>query len=225
MSATIHGSSTNEPVNSGNSHLNASCVAQIWFEYIGDILLYMALFSKLWRIEKLSQFRRQTVLYKDVLLPFATVMLASTAILVAWTIQDPPVYGIVAFDDSYANNNNDNPQSSKKTMKMCYRNPIYNNIMIAFMVLSGIVALWMAWKTKHVREDLSDSHRVTHTIICHLIVDLMAAVVLVPAAKVVESFTLLTTTLVVGGFLTAMAPLVFVIFPKLYCAYVEETTG
>jgi hypothetical protein len=194
--------------------LDVSCVAQIWFEYFGDILLYMALFSKTWRIEILSQFRRQTVLYKDVMLPFATMMLSATAALIAWTIRDPPIFGIVAFED---NNNS-------KTMKMCYRNPFYNNISISFMIVSGVIALWMAWKTKNVREDLSDSNHVTHTIISHLMIGLIA-VLLLHISHLLKSFTLWTTTMVGAVFLIAMAPLSFVVLPKVYHARVEAKTG
>ncbi|KAL3916374.1 MAG: hypothetical protein SGILL_005211 [Bacillariaceae sp.] len=164
-----------------------------------------------------------TVLYKDVLLPFVAMMFAATAILVAWTIHDPPQYATVAFVDDPSVYQED--AEANQTMKMCYRNPVYNNILISLMIVSGMIALWMAWKTKNVREDLSDSSRVIHTIVCHLIIDLLLVALFIPVANHLESFSLLTAAVLITGFLTAMVPLGFVILPKIYYARVEYTTG
>jgi hypothetical protein len=59
---------------------------------MGFIISFSALFSKIWRINKIfhnRQFRRIKVTEADVLVPFAVLFALNFALLLAWTLYDP----------------------------------------------------------------------------------------------------------------------------------------
>ena len=64
----------------------------MWFSRI-SILYYSALFSKLYRINKLfagaKGFKRVTITIKDVLAPFFVLITANIIVLTTWTVVSP----------------------------------------------------------------------------------------------------------------------------------------
>jgi len=76
--------------------LEAACMAAPWLFSLGSTIMYSALFSKTWRINKIFRcarnFRRITVQPKDVLTPFIILMVSSVTLLTVWTALDPWVF-------------------------------------------------------------------------------------------------------------------------------------
>jgi gamma-aminobutyric acid type B receptor len=69
-----------------------ACASIPWLISTGFSITFSALFSKLWRINRLfnaPRFQRLKVEEKDVLLPFAVMFTLNLVILVSWTIIDP----------------------------------------------------------------------------------------------------------------------------------------
>jgi hypothetical protein len=72
-----------------------ACMTAPWLFSVGFVTSFAALFSKLWRINKIFQsnrFQRVKVTEKDVLVPFVVLFALNVALLSAWTILDPLVW-------------------------------------------------------------------------------------------------------------------------------------
>ena len=76
--------------------LDIACMSFPWLCSMGFTIAFSALFSKLWRINKLfnatNNLRRKTVKATDVLLPFAVLFALNLAALLVWTFVDPLVW-------------------------------------------------------------------------------------------------------------------------------------
>lgn len=74
----------------------AACNATPWLISMGFSMTFSALFSKLWRINRLIQsaqrFSKAKVTVRDVMLPFCILMAANLTILICWTVIDPLHY-------------------------------------------------------------------------------------------------------------------------------------
>ena len=69
-----------------------ACMAFPWLLSMGFTIAMSALFSKIWRINKLfhnTQLRRITVKEKDVIVPFAVLFCVNFLALMVWTLVDP----------------------------------------------------------------------------------------------------------------------------------------
>lgn len=68
------------------SSLTAACTASPWLVALGYNMTYLALFSKLWRINKVMSPTRQKVMVHHVVGPFAASMISTVGILTAWSV-------------------------------------------------------------------------------------------------------------------------------------------
>jgi 7 transmembrane sweet-taste receptor of 3 GCPR/5'-nucleotidase, C-terminal domain len=71
---------------------NLSCIFRPWLLSVGFMLCVTALFSKLWRINKLfrlRQFRRIEIREKDVILPTSILFVMNIVFNLVWTVVDP----------------------------------------------------------------------------------------------------------------------------------------
>ena len=60
---------------------------------MGATILFAALFTKLWRINKLfhaERFHRMKITERDVIGPFLVMFVLNLILLIAWTVVDPP---------------------------------------------------------------------------------------------------------------------------------------
>jgi len=79
-----------------------------WLVSLGFTFIFSALFSKLWRINKVfaaaSSMKRVTITERDVLKPFVVLVTLNFVILLSWTLVDPMVFERVYTDEltSYA---------------------------------------------------------------------------------------------------------------------------
>lgn len=101
MAATIIPLSIDDAVAS-QTGCNIACMMSPWLFSVGFVTSFAALFSKLWRINKIFQsnrFQRVKVTEKDVLVPFAVLFFVNFALLLAWTIADPLIWDRKQADD------------------------------------------------------------------------------------------------------------------------------
>eukprot|EP00584_Thalassiosira_punctigera_P010290 CAMPEP_0172545676 /NCGR_PEP_ID=MMETSP1067-20121228/15545_1 /TAXON_ID=265564 ORGANISM="Thalassiosira punctigera, Strain Tpunct2005C2" /NCGR_SAMPLE_ID=MMETSP1067 /ASSEMBLY_ACC=CAM_ASM_000444 /LENGTH=649 /DNA_ID=CAMNT_0013332467 /DNA_START=297 /DNA_END=2243 /DNA_ORIENTATION=+ len=73
-----------------------ACMATPWLASIGFSTVFSALFSKIWRLNKIfhnpKSFERIKVMEKDVIAPFAVLSTANLITLICWTVINPLVY-------------------------------------------------------------------------------------------------------------------------------------
>jgi hypothetical protein len=91
MACSIIPTTLQEPVS--ERVLDIACMLDIYLFSIGFSTTFVALFTKTWRINivyaNARKFRRVTIRARDVLLPFAILMVTSMIILITWTIVAP----------------------------------------------------------------------------------------------------------------------------------------
>lgn len=79
-----------------------NCIVEMWFIDFSMLVVLVSLFCKIWRAEKVCQFRKgQKILVRHVIWPFVAVILLELSFLVALTIRWPPTWEVVPID-SYA---------------------------------------------------------------------------------------------------------------------------
>jgi hypothetical protein len=62
--------------------LDMACMATPWFFFVGHMVMFSAMFTKLWRVDKVMQFRRRNkVTVRNVLGPLVALLVATLAIL------------------------------------------------------------------------------------------------------------------------------------------------
>lgn len=73
-----------------------ACMATPWLLSIGFVTAFSALFSKIWRVNQIfhnpNKFSRIKVTEKDVLAPFAFLMMVNIITLICWSVVNPLVY-------------------------------------------------------------------------------------------------------------------------------------
>lgn len=85
-----------------HDNLDAVCMSIPWLTHIGQAVTFSALFSKLWRVNKVFHakgFHRKVVTVKDVLWPFAILVFLNVSLLTAMTIAGPFVWSVATKPD------------------------------------------------------------------------------------------------------------------------------
>jgi hypothetical protein len=78
------------------AYLDANCIAQMWFDNVGLIIIYMAIFCKLWRAYKVTRFRRNIkILPKHVIYPFVVILTAVIVLTIAQTILSTFIWHVI----------------------------------------------------------------------------------------------------------------------------------
>ena len=88
-SSTIFTLSFDENAGWTDSQLDFACSTAPWLFFLGQIIGFSAIFTKLIRVDRVMQFRRQAVLVRHVVGPLLTLLLLALGFLVTWTLVDP----------------------------------------------------------------------------------------------------------------------------------------
>lgn len=121
--------------------------------------MFSALFTKLWRVDKVLQFSRQKVKIVQVIAPLVLLLLSGCTILSVWTALDRFVWERTMISEIPAES---------------YGECTSDNWEIYFLVLAGLVVLaksttaGFAWKTADIPQDFSDASSVFYAISTHL---------------------------------------------------------
>lgn len=82
--------------------LGAACMAMPWLLALGTILVYGALFSKLYRLNKVLKVSRHKITMKTVAWPMSFLALLVVLVLILWTILNPLTWERVSnFNDRF----------------------------------------------------------------------------------------------------------------------------
>ena len=72
-SSAIFTLSWDEGAGWSDRQLDIACAMTPWFFFVGNILTFCALFTKLWRVDKVLQFKRRAVTISNVMKPWYVV--------------------------------------------------------------------------------------------------------------------------------------------------------
>jgi len=89
MGTTILTFSFDEGGGWSQRQLEVACISTPWFFFVGQLMVFSALFTKLWRLDRVLQFRRRAVSVWDVMAPLTILFGVGLVILIAWTVVDP----------------------------------------------------------------------------------------------------------------------------------------
>ena len=153
MSCSIFTLSWDEGANWSNRALNVSCMLTQWFFFFGQILTFCALFTKLWRVDRVLQFRRTAVTILNVMKPTLGLLFLTLAILLTWTLFDPWAWHRELISELPA-----------ETFGQCTSEhfwPFFGSL-IGLLFCAEISTFYFAWKTADVPEDFRDSAAVMY---------------------------------------------------------------
>ena len=222
------------------STLDTTCVVELWFRNIGSVCVHMAIFCKLWRANKVSQFRRnQIILPKHVIGPFVAMLVAVIALTIAQTILDPPKWRIPVLDLGEINANGTTEETAALTNVATCMSSGFNAWDVALgnqarsgytgyawieitefllSLLSLIIMLYMAFVTRKIPEDISDSRQVFRTVFVSLGVG-VTMFGLYWLGRWVNSYELSVIARSLGSFLHATVYVGFLVMPKIYSVW------
>mmetsp|Transcript_12756 Transcript_12756/g.23917 ORF Transcript_12756/g.23917 Transcript_12756/m.23917 type:complete len:922 (-) Transcript_12756:710-3475(-) len=145
--------------------LNVSCTLLPWLLSIGFVVTFAALFSKLWRINKLVKasrgFRRVTVTVFDVLVPFVILLSMNTIILIVWQSISPlrwerEVLTTNQYDQVIASEGSCNSKNST----------VYISSLLFVNGIAIILACHQAYIGRNVRTEMNESKHIGMAMIC-----------------------------------------------------------
>ena len=153
--------------------VNAACMAAPWLYCIGSVIVFGALFSRIWKIQKIfkagERFRRIKVRLVDVL-PYVMVMVTVVlGLLIAWQVADPFVW---TREVELANLDGLALESTGE----CTSDSgwYYFLSLLCFQVVYLLYALVLCWQTKEIPGDFSEGNYVSLCVICIFQVSVLA---------------------------------------------------
>lgn len=153
------------------SQLDALCLTTPWCIALGYILIYMALFSKLWRINKVLQFSRRKVEVRHVVAPFLVIIGLTVTVLLVWTVLHPFLW-VREIVDPVSGASYGRCSSGEHTL-------VYMIVILTLMVITTVATGMMAWKTKDIDERFAEAKWIFYTIFVQIQLLLLGIPVLV----------------------------------------------
>jgi len=168
--STIFTISFDESYGWTTQQLSKACMATPWLLSMGHIIVYGALFSKLWRVNKVLQFTRRKIEIRHVAWPMSMLVLAAIALLSIWSGVDSLKWERVVTNDI-----------TGESFGQCKCDTIgaFLGPLVAIMLIPTILTAVMAWKTKDVDNVYSESIWIFVLIVVQLELVAVAAPVVV----------------------------------------------
>ena len=212
-----------------------TCVAELWCRNIGNVCVRMAIFCKLWRAYKVAKFRKnQIVMPRHVIGPFIVMMVAVIIVTICQTVLDPPGW-----------REKEIPSLNNTTIGMCLPSGLELSkdsqmvpnemseavsgsrflwIEITYTILtflSLVVVLAMAYVTRKLPQDISDSRRVFQAVFSTLLLTaFMYALFWVGVG--VNSYGLSAFSRSLIFFFDATVFVGFLVVPKIYKVWLQK---
>jgi len=153
MSSAIFALSFDEDAGWSEDQLSVACTSFPWLFFIGHVLMFCALFTKLWRVDRVLQFRRQAVTITSALWPLLAFLGITTSILVVHTTLDPLVWVREVIQEAPV-----------ETYGTCTSDHMWAwfGPLAGLIFVSEILTMFFAWKTADIPEDFRDSEAVMY---------------------------------------------------------------
>jgi len=190
------------------NQLGTNCMASVWFLCLGHLLIYGALFTKLWRINKVLQFRKTKVKLHHVVLPLLALLVAAILILMLWTILSPLEWKRVVLD----------PMSGESVGK-CSGNFAPAFALFLICVIPCIATCFTAYRAKDIEDTYAESKWIFVLVLVQIQMVISAAptVVLLGRENVSSSARYLGLTIFFYSY--SMTTLTLVMVPKMVAHY------
>ena len=141
---------------------NIACMSIPWMASAGFTLVFSALFSKTWRVNKLfhnpNRFQRMKVKEKDVIMPLVVLMVANAIVLACWTALNPLQYVRVE------NSGTDLWNRPTSSYGLCRSTAKSKGGSIPYLVLIGVInlgalvfAIVQAYRARDIQTEFSES--------------------------------------------------------------------
>ena len=143
--------------------LSGLCATFPWLFVVGYLLMYCALFSKLWRLSMLLQMRRKAVHVKQVLLPCVVIVTCCLVVLTVWQAIDPLSWNRKGISDIGEPYETYGECTSEKYGVLPFLIPLI--LLIGLVV--GTTAVF-SWKLRNVQSELVESQWIFAGIFLHI---------------------------------------------------------
>lgn len=195
--------------------LDSLCSAFPWFFVIGYLMMYCALFSKLWRLSKLLELRRRSLQFQQALLPFGSVVLCAILVLVIWQTTSP-----FAWDRKEISQGEEPYETYGECVSV--RNGLLPYVIPLWFLICAAVGgtAYFSWKLRNVQSELSESRWIFAGIFLHIQTWLIGIPLLYITKK--ESRDASYLMYVVLAFTFATSQVCLVVWPKVYAYYLGE---
>ena len=197
---------------------DAACVAFPWLVSTGFTLVFSALFSKIWRINKIMTasrtFRRINVTHGDVLAPLLATLSMNFVLLLVWTLVDPPQwtrvdvtefesYGICSTGEGVAST-------------------VIVSLLLALNFLCVVITNIQAYKTRKVSDEFNESNYIVLAMISIMQIFLVGVpLVFLTTNNPTACFFVITSMILV----ITMSVLMCLFVPKFRRVYKRHSTS
>ena len=153
MSSAIFTLSWDEGAGWSDTQLDVACALTPWFFFVGQIVTFCALFTKLWRVDKVLQFKRRAVTVSNVMKPSLALLAVSISILIAWTVVDPWTWVRKVTSELPAERYG---QCTSKYFAAWF------GPLVLLLFVAEVLTMYFAWKTADIPNDFRDSGAVMY---------------------------------------------------------------
>ena len=196
-----------------------ACMSSPWLISTGFAITFSALFSKLWRLNKLMQsagrFRKVTVTERDVLAPFAVVFSLNFLLMLLWTLLDPLRWVRVPIDGAEWN-----------TYGTCRSEGNVGLIFLILIVLIDFSALALAclqaYRARNVSTEYSESKYIGVAVLSWLQVMLVGMPLIFLVSENPTASYFLKVVII---FIISMSTLIFMFVPKMIYLKKKKANG
>jgi len=208
-----------DPDSKSDAELNAYCSWSMWMLNIGYLTMSTILFCKLYRVHKITKFRRNQAVHPYHLIgPFIFVLLLGIGALTAKEVLYPLQYG--KFSDS----------DETFTAPSCGYQKSWAGLLLWVVQDSIVIGIcFFAYRLRHVSEEIGDSRKIFFIYCFCLPINTMYRIVaiLIPdsSLEAKEKFTLIYVACRLTYFLQIMAFINILILPRMYYICYKKVYG
>jgi hypothetical protein len=204
-STAIFTLSWDEGMGWSDHQLDIACMMTPWFFFVGHIVMLSVMFTKLWRVDKVMQFRRHIkVTVRNVLGPLVALLVATLAILVAWTVLDPWTWERAVVSEL-----------PYETYGECGNDRLWAFVgpLMGLLIFAEGTSAFFAWKTANVTDDFNDSSSIFFAICTHMQAWAIGVPILAVLGNSSSDATYLGRVLLIWIF--SVSSIACVVYPKL----------
>jgi len=204
MSMAIFTLSFDEGAGWTNKQLSVACSLTPWLFFTGQILVFCALFTKLYRLDKVLQFRPSAVTMYSALWPLLTFVALTLAVLAAHSIYDPWSWVTVTIKEIPSETYG---ECTSKHQWMFF------GLLMGLMIISELLTMFFAWKTVDAPEDFRDSGAVMYACFVQIQAWSIGVPMLAALGRTSSDATYFARILLI--FIFAVSSVVVVVSPKV----------
>mmetsp|Transcript_18446 Transcript_18446/g.39903 ORF Transcript_18446/g.39903 Transcript_18446/m.39903 type:complete len:635 (+) Transcript_18446:99-2003(+) len=203
-----------------------ACMATPWLTSIGFVTAFSALFSKIWRVNKIfhnpNRFSRIKVTEKDVLAPFASLMTINIITLICWSVINPLVYERLSSSgtDFWNREYTSFYGTCVSSTEAKGGSLPYKIILVITNCVSVIIANVQAYEARHIDVEFQESKYIALATASFLQAFMIGIPVIILLKEDPRAIFIVTSMLI---FITSMAVLLLLFVPKLKYLRAYET--